>query len=198
MCISAKEIFSDNNFLSAIIGAVIGGSFTLLGSLFTSRLEKSKERRQKEADLREFLSSIRTEAETLWNQYSWGMGSTLEKLEEGKPLLAYYPVTQNYFIVFDNNTNLIGQIRNQELKKLIVTTYVQAKGLIDSYRMNNEMVQKYENFMFLYQQTNNQIFKHQADAVLNGLISYATGLKFQHSEIKLKIDTLLNLLEKEI
>ena len=39
----------------------------------------------------------KTEIENLWNRYMWGMGKEVENLSVGSAIMAYYPLTQNYF-----------------------------------------------------------------------------------------------------
>lgn len=45
---------------------------------------------------------------------------------------AYFPIRSNYFSVFENIANKLGYINNEELKKNIITTYSELKGLFDS------------------------------------------------------------------
>jgi hypothetical protein len=197
MCL-AKQIISNIDFsslISAIIGGLIAGGFSLLAVSATHKNDLKKKQKQEETLLEEFLASIRVEIDTLWNRYMAGIGKTLEDLPNNQPLLFFYPVTQDYFTIYESNATLIGKIQDRDLSKLLVTTYLQAKGLIDSYRMNNELVQKFENFMFLYQQTNNSILKSQAEAVKTSLTSYADDIRKSHLEIKNNVFELLRRLK---
>ena len=44
----------------------------------------------------------------------------------------YFPIRSNYFSVFENITNKLGYINDNTLKKNIITTYSEIKGLFDS------------------------------------------------------------------
>lgn len=44
----------------------------------------------------------------------------------------YFPIRSNYFSVFESITNKLGYIDNDILKKNIITTYAEIKGLFDS------------------------------------------------------------------
>lgn len=180
--------------ISAFIGAIIGGLFSLGGVWLAHKNDLKKEQEREKLLLKGFLLSIRDEIETLWDRYMWGIGEVLEKLPEKSPLLYFYPLTQSYFTVYDDNSSLIGKIEDNDLRKLIIITYAKAKGLVDGYRFNNEMVQKYENLNFLYQQTNNPTIGSQAKAALAGLVEYADGIKKQHLEIKNSVAELLRKL----
>ena len=78
------------------------------------------------------LQAIHDEIETLWDNYMDGIGHHTEALADGQPLNIYYPVTQEYFTVYNTNAFFIGRIRDHDLRKLIVSTYSKARGLIDS------------------------------------------------------------------
>ena len=184
--------------IGAIIGSFIGGCFTLIAVGKTHRNDLEKQRQQEESLIRGFLKSIYSELETLWEIYQNGMGSEVESLEENQPLLMYYPVTQSYFTVYDNNSSLIGKIMDTNLRRSIITAYVEAKGLLDSYNANNDMVQSYMNLRLLYQQTENDIFKKEADNQLAILTVYAKEIKKRHHEIKDLVNSLLEALQRSI
>jgi len=178
-----------NSIFSALTGGLIAGYFSLR-AVDKAEMKDSKKREEEEKSLlRSFLLSIRDEVDTLWNRYMWGMGERLESLPENSPLLVYYPVAQNYFVVYDGNSSLIGKIKDDSLRKLIIITYTQAKGLLDSYKMNNELVQKFENFSIAAH--NNSMFNSQAEAVRAGLVTYVKGIKEQHYEIKKNVAELI-------
>lgn len=183
-----------NSICSALIGGLIAGLFSLIAVWQSAKKDLEKRLNEEKEVLKSFLLSIRDEVDTIWTRYMEGMGERVENLPEKTAFLLYYPASQNYFVTYDENSSLIGRVKDDKLRKLIIVTYTKAKGLLDSYKMNNEMVQKYENFILLFQQTNNAIFKAWADAALGGLIIYADGIKRQHNEIKSNVIELLKKL----
>lgn len=184
------------SLLSAVIGGIITGLFAIWAVHITHKKEMKKIKEQEESLMNGLLQSIHDEVETLWDIYQEGMGVHLEALPEGHPLLMFYPITQDYFTVYHGNSFLIGKIKDNDLRKSIITTYTQAKGLIDSYRMNNDMVQKYEQLDFLYRQTNNPVFAQQLNAQHSVLVKYVKGIKEQHNELKNNVNVLLRTLRK--
>jgi len=181
---------------SAILGGIITGIFSLWAVNKSHKKEISRLKSQENSLIQSLLQSIHDEIETLWDTYQQGMGVYLESFQENTPLLRVYPITQDYFSVYHGNTFLIGKIKDNDLRKHIIVTYTQAKGLIDSYRMNNEMVQKYEQLDFLYRQTNNSIFLQQLNAQYSILGEYAKGIKDQHNKVKNSVAALLRMLRK--
>lgn len=147
--------------------------------------------------LKSLLQAIHDEIETVWESYQMGMGIHIEALKEGQPLLMYYPVTQDYFTVYSGNSFLIGRIDDNDLRKDIIVTYTLARALIDSYRMNNELVQKYENIHWIFKETGNNVHKLLGEAHYLGLKNYSGSLKKYHYGLKKNVEDLLRKLRKK-
>jgi hypothetical protein len=105
-------------------------------------------------------------------------------------------VVQDYFTVYNSNTFLIGHIADNDLRKDIVFLYTTAKGLVDSYRLNNDLVQKFEYWSGLHIETQNEIHKNRAAAQYAVLVEYAKTIKKQHDVLKQKSSELLRKLRK--
>jgi hypothetical protein len=189
------------SLVSVVIGGIIGGSMSLIASLkateraYKYRLKLQEQSRQE--GVKNLIQAIHDEIDILWDRYLWGAGNELEKLAEGEPFLSFYPVTQEYFIVYNANSSLIGSIDNHELRKEIVTIYTKAKSLIDSYKMNNNYLERYHNLTSLFQQSKNPIFEQQASVIKILMIDRVKKIKLTHDEIKQDIKTLLEMLKKE-
>lgn len=189
------------SLVSVIIGGIIGGSMSLVASLkATERAYKYRLKLQEESrkeDVKNLIQAIHDEIDILWDRYLWGVGNELEKLAEGEPFLSFYPVTQEYFVVYNANASLIGSIDNHELRKEIVTIYTKAKALIDSYKMNNNYLQRYDYITSLFQETKNPVFEQQAAAIKMLMIDRVKKIKLTHYEIKQDIKSFLEMLKKE-
>jgi hypothetical protein len=189
------------SLVSVIIGGIIGGSMSLVASLkATERAYKYRLKLQEQSrkeDVKNLIQALHDEIDILWERYLWGVGNELEKLDEGEPLLRYYPVTQEYFIVYKANASLIGSIENHELRKEIVTIYSKVKSLFDSYKINNNYLQRYDYLNSLFQQIKNPFFGQQASAIRILMIDRIKKIKLTHDEIKQDIKSLLEMLKKE-
>lgn len=102
-----------------------------------------------------------------------------------------------YFTIYNANAFFIGKIKDHDLRKKIVATYSKARGLIDSFRMNNELVQKYEYAFVLAQESQTPIHQTTAQARYQSLIQYSEALKIRHAELKSIVSELLRHLRKE-
>lgn len=180
-----------------LVGALMGGGFSLWATKKSHDFTSKREIAREERIIISLQQAIYDEVETLWESYMKGMGVQIEALQENQPMLAIYPVTQEYFTVYAGNSFLIGRIDDHDLRRSIISSYTKAKALLDSYRMNNELVGKYENFNFLYRQTGQATYLTFQNFYLEGLVKYAKVLKDYHKDVKGEMATLLRMLRKK-
>jgi hypothetical protein len=106
-------------------------------------------------------------------------------------------VTQEDFTIYTSNALFIGRIRDHELRKLIVSAYSKARGLIDSYRLNNDLLQKHEHAHWLFLQTNSPVYRAAATGYLQVVVNYAATLKRLHGDVKSQTQELLRVLREK-
>lgn len=92
-----------NTLLTSGIGALIGSALTLLATYFSHRWEVAKQKEKDDQIIMSVLQAIHDEIETLWNAYMEGIGKETEALPDGQPLNMFWPVTQDYFTVYNTN-----------------------------------------------------------------------------------------------
>lgn len=183
--------------LSSGVGALIGSALTLVATYIAHRLQLSVQDKKDAQHLKGLLQSIHDEIETLWDAYMGSAGAHVEALPDGEPVAIYWPITQDYFIIYSANANSIGRVRDHDLRKAIVVAYTKAWGLIDSFRMNNELVHKFEYTTLLYQESKNPVHQAHANAHRQNLVRYAAQLKQRHNDLKAIVSDLLRRLRKE-
>lgn len=189
-----------NSFLSAISGAVIGGVltgyFTLIATNKTYEHQKAHSKESEEQLIKGLLQSIHDEIETVFERYQDTMGTRLELLKTGEALVFYYPLVSDFFSVYNGNSFLIGRIPDNDLRKKIIKTYTLAKGMADSFRLNNDLVGKWEFSEKLYAESKSDTHKQQAIAHYHALVEYAATLKEIHNTLKSEANSLLRELRK--
>ena len=189
-----------SSFGSAISGAVIGG--VIAGFFVLRATQKSFDNQRIHSDENEekliagVLQSIHDEIDTVFERYQETMGAKIESLERGQALLYYYPLVSDFFTIYNGNSFLIGRIQNNDLRRQIIRTYTLAKGIVDSYRMNNDLVSKWEFSDNLFAESKNEVHKQQTIAHFQGLVSYAVILKQAHTQLKFEVNNLLRELRK--
>ena len=132
------------------MGGLVAGYFALesVNRSFNNQREHAEESEKKL--IQGFLQAIHDEIETIYERYQETMGSRLESLPDGSALTFYYPVVSDFFSVYNGNTFLIGRIPNNDLRKQIIRTYTLSKGMVDSFRLNNDLVYKFEHSNKIY------------------------------------------------
>ena len=181
----------------AVIGAIITGWFTIRAVRQTHQNDLEKQEINEEQLIKSILQALYDEIDTLWNMYNNRVGIKLEALPEKTIFHLIYPVTQEYFTVYNGNSFLIGRIKDHDLRKAIITTYTRAKGLLDSFRMNNDLLQKFDYFYLLHQETGNSVHEQARNIQHLLLIDYAEKLKVSHNELKQEVHNLLRMFNKQ-
>jgi hypothetical protein len=193
----ADFVWNADALLSSGVGAFIGSALTLAGVWYAHFLQ-TQESTRKEADhILGLLQAIHDEMETLWESYLNSAGAQIESLRDGSPMLMYWPLTQDYFTIYNTNALFIGKVKDHDLRKQIVATYAKARGLIDSYRMNNDLLQKWEYAHLMFQESQSELHKANDQVRYQSLIQYASSLKKSHAELKAMVTDLLRRLRKE-
>lgn len=100
------------------------------------------------------------------------------------------------FTVYRENSHLLGKISDADLRKAIIVTYTQAKGILDTYSLNNRFIQEYERWLYLFRETGQQIHQQTANALLQVLTKMAQQLKTAHNELKEQVEEVLRKLRK--
>jgi hypothetical protein len=182
--------------IAAIWGGIAGGFFAVAAVLVQNWVNRIEQRRAERRILIAVLQAIQDEIESLWDRYMQTAGGIISNLVANTAFTVYYPVGFDYFTIFSGNAFLIGRIENTELRKLIVQTYTHARGLIDSYRMNNVMLEKLERANILA--TQQPAHKNQVQAELNVLVQYAQRMKESHHRVEQLVERLVGSLRAEI
>lgn len=177
--------FDFNSLVSALSGSLIGGMFVLIGVGIKEYLDKKRDKQK----VKNIIKGISIEINTIWDMYINRVGTLLEELSDEEMFGYIYPINQDYFTVYSNNADLIGSIENKNISNSIIKIYTMAKGLIDSFQLNNQMLEKVEE----YENTNNEL-KYTYEDILR---KYSANLKKLHYDLKKEIEILDTLLSNE-
>lgn len=189
--------FLNSEFIAALSGGLIGGVFTFIAVKMTINHERAKLQQQTGDEIKAICSAIETEMHCLMERYKKTIGADLIKCKDGEAFNLYYPVEQEYFAVFHANTAWIGKIKSAETREAVVVAYIAMKGLIDSYKHNNQMLMQYEGYL---QQavtlpqvggTQQKFYNELQQAYQRQLVEYAPTLKESHLETLEKVNVAL-------
>ncbi|HEY7676422.1 MAG TPA: hypothetical protein VIG69_05090 [Candidatus Methylomirabilis sp.] len=116
--------------------ATLAGTRAALGEA-TRALERQRD--AGEAPLRaarreRLTAALRAELETFVATYMEALGSQVELLSPGQPLVAPRPPQEYYFTIYDSNATELRDIFEPGEVDRIVRSYARAKGLLDALR----------------------------------------------------------------
>ena len=169
-------------FIASLLGALIGGFLALIGVFFSHRLELSRQREQEQQLVRGYLQALHTELETCWNRAQVTVNPAIEDLPDNQPFESETFIETDFFTVYHNNSNMLGRINDDNLRKMIVATYTRYKALKETYNVNTRYIQKWKS-------SGNEYHRQEA-------IDWAMALKKDHKQLKKELEELLPALRK--
>jgi hypothetical protein len=155
-----------NDLLLSFCAAVIGGLFTLVGGIFAHQHEIERQIKRDRLEMERFLDALETEiacCQVIFEQdFKKNLNYTsihpkpenLSKINyTNKEDTNYHEryffntkhiITQDYFVIFNQNTNLVGRIDNKELRNNILNIYMTGKRFLDSLNYHTSLIKEYE------------------------------------------------------
>ncbi|EJM91461.1 hypothetical protein [Pseudomonas sp. GM67] len=124
------------SLVSGLVGAAIGGFFTLKGATNAHELALRKEAAADRERMITTLMLLRIEISTAWEAFNEECGNELSEQDGGVPFLNILPIGKNPFPIYDSGPPALNLLP-RELAKDVVRFYMGAKGLIASIEMNN-------------------------------------------------------------
>lgn len=182
---------------SGLIGALIGGLFTLWGTLIDGRRQERALDHEAKDKQKSVLVGIKAEIETLLELYKKRIYDSLEEYEGGKPFENIFPLTQNYFSFYESNSFALTSI-NENTMKSIVICYGSARSLVDTFRMNNQILEDLSKLQTIYHDTQKDIHRSNFEQTFHIATKYGEGLKQIHSEVMSRITLCLESIDDNL
>lgn len=178
-----------------IIAAYFGARTALRAAQKNHENNLELQRERRESQIRGMIQAIYAELTSIAEIYRNEFFEEWEQFSGAEPFSTYYPITQDYFTVYNSNASLIGQIPNDELRSAIVKAYLLAKGLIDSHLMNNRLLDDYALAKSRYSNNMNPQNRGLMDEIEDELKNYSSALQSSYLEANAAIGHVLNLIE---
>ncbi|MCL4546165.1 MAG: hypothetical protein M1576_00265 [Deltaproteobacteria bacterium] len=218
-----------NGIIDFIIGGVITGLFMIWQNhdnhKYNLRIINEEEERLENA----VLQAIETEIKVNWERYNENIKPLVDKLRELTyncnmrfisfqnihedkryfyNLLSYkISISQDYFTIYKGNSSFIGKIKNDSLRKEIVSTYTNTKGIIDkillfglfqdSLRDSAKEIKEPNSGNAKFVSIEDQVVK-EYKKLLTDLSFYILQVKNEQDRLDAQIKQLLILLESEM
>lgn len=177
---------------------LIGGLATVAGgwlaTIWTHKRNLDLHMFQQQKQIHGILRAIRNELEVLGDIYRMKAGAGLAATKDGEPYQVYFSLTEKYFIVYPNNTEIVGQIDDPELCKAIVVTYNKANFLLEAFRINNRYLDKLSELnkiQAVQQMAVTPYVQNNLVATRERLAAHAGQLKLGDADFKRETESLL-------
>ena len=167
------------SLFSGLVGALIGGAFTLKGTTKAHELALKKEQAADQEKMVTTLMLLRTEISTAWALFKYEYADELSKLPPEAPYLTIFPIGASPFPIFDSAPPALNLLPSG-LAKDVVHFYMRAKGLIAMIEMNNrdyEQALRHARSLLLNNlehahQKNHELPNEQRDQIFHGGVAF--------------------------
>ncbi|MCS1373021.1 hypothetical protein [Serratia marcescens] len=188
-----------SSFITALIGAFIGGYFTLKGVERGAKITRAEaEKNSLELQL-SVLKGIKGEISTLMNLYDKRMKNHIDNIEPEKALIIQFPVGDDNFTFYEQNAKIIAKL-NDAARDSIINIYTYARSLIQSFKGNNQLVIDYEKIIFDMADNNKDrdMYERLYAVKFEVMVDYAQGIKSVDAELRHAINEGFNIINQEI
>jgi len=188
-----------SSFITALIGAIIGGWFTLKGVDREAKITRAAAEKDSLELQLSVLKGIKGEIFTLMNLYNKRMQNHIDSISPGKMLLINFPVGDDNFTFYEQNAKIIAKL-NDAARDSIINIYTYARSLIQSFKGNNQLVVDYEKILFDMADNNKDknMYERLHTAKINVMVDYAQGIKNIDAELRDAINEGFIVIDQEI
>ncbi|HHA1369023.1 MULTISPECIES: hypothetical protein [Enterobacter] len=194
-----KNFESISSFITALIGAIIGGMFTLKGVDREARITRTEAEKEALELQLSVLKGIKGELVTLFDLYNKRMRIHVDNIVPGQALNLGFPIGDDNFTFYEQNAKFIAKL-SDDARDSIINIYTYARSLIQSYKGNNQLIEEYEKILFGMAENNKdkEMYERLHDKKVEVMIDYAQGIKAIDAELKEAIDKGFNVIDNEI
>jgi hypothetical protein len=122
--------------LSAFLGAIVGGLFTMWATSRSHQLAARAQRKAEDLLLYDTTKLIQAEISTGLAIYMEEYGAELLREPGGTPYIVVFPIGENPFPIYDSSPACLSRLPS-ELSTLLVRLYMRAKGIARMIELNN-------------------------------------------------------------
>lgn len=187
------------SFATALIGALVGGVFTLKGVDREARITRAEADKEALELQLSVLKGVKGELITLFNLYNKRMRTHVDNIVPGQALNLGFPIGDDNFTFYEQNAKFIAKL-SDDARDSIINIYTYARSLIQSYKGNNQLIEEYEKILFGMAENNkdNEMYARLHDAKVESMIDYAQGIKAIDAELNEAIEKGFNVIDNEI
>ena len=126
--------------LSALLGGIIAGIFSLLAIKWQLSVERNLRKDETDKKINAILCALYHELKVSWELYMLNVGDLLEKEPGGSSFNYTISMTEHVYVIYDANAQFVGLIPDFLLRDKIIGTYINLKALKDAYLFHNQFI----------------------------------------------------------
>lgn len=179
-----------DTFWAAIVGAVVGGIFTLFGGWFSHLWQQGALKEKEKKTLRNALCAVKLEFEEFWESYKRSLNIIEEQYPDEKNEVFQF-IRQKPFPIYQNSISLLSQLLDEELQQLMLKAHMAFCALMDKMEAKNMVLVKRENFACMSINSNNPVYTGQVQVLNKELEKQTAMLEASRKEIEELMKVLL-------
>jgi hypothetical protein len=178
------------------VGSIAAIVFAIALTWYQGEASIERERIKEKEDANGLLLSIKDELSVNMQMAHETVGKALTETAPGTAFYVVFPVQEDPFCIYNSVTNRLHLIKNEKLRFQIIKTYGIAKGVVQTFRFNNELVTKVELARRLQASTNTFRDVVALKRVEAQIIDYGDKVRGQYAAVNAEVDILLSLLRE--
>lgn len=177
-----------------------GSIGAILGAVWVSYDQHDKQRaRDEEAattEIQNILYGLHDEIALNLKEFQENLGAKIKASQRGTPFELTFPVAERPFSIFDGCRGSIGKIRNHGQRSKIILTYGLAHGFIQTFHMNNMLIERRNRAIYIHSQAPNAANHASVVATTNALTGYGDSLRDGWARLEAAAEDMLAALPK--
>jgi hypothetical protein len=155
------------------------------------------QQRELNRKLKGVLLGLKAEIKILFQVYNEEFGKAIENLNENEPFPHYYPITQhNQFVLYDGNSAYLGLIPDDDLRILIIKTYIKGRTIIETHLYNNQLLDKTDEARKLPPADSDGM--RLLNIANQNLKEYGINIKNNYNEMKELFSSVMKRLDEQV
>ncbi|SDV49846.1 hypothetical protein [Chitinasiproducens palmae] len=182
--------------ISTLVGAAVASVTTGVATWWTLSAQEKRAKRAQVAQTRALLQSISSEFETVLELYKLAVGNRISGLPDTGPVDLLWIAGSQYFPIYTANAAAIGTLDDHDLRQAVIIAYSRAQGLIDTFRMNNELLLRYDAAHVHHSLAPSDAARLLEQERLSALVLYGPSVRRAHQGLSEAVENALRLLRR--
>jgi type II secretory pathway pseudopilin PulG len=127
------------------VGSIIAIGIAILVPYWQQKKARQSAAADEAQTVRQMLRSLRDEIRAVSESFGHRNGKLLIESEPGSFFNVTFPFVDRPFPIYDAAVARLGQVPNDELRRLIIIGYAHAMSFVATARFNNLLVQQYDH-----------------------------------------------------